>query len=60
METFKREVRLVSVHSCADGTFIVAPKYKQKPIEKGAAPIGLYTRLAIQSELGDLLNKAVK
>ena len=60
MDTTKREIISVKIQSCSDGTLIIRPKYKQEPIEKHATPVGVFTRMAIASELATLINKKIK
>ena len=56
----KREIKRFKVDSCADGTLLIMPHYRSQPIERGARPIGVMTRILIAEEIERLLNKAVK
>ena len=56
----KREVRRFGVKSLATGVMVVEPIYHTKPIEPGATPIGVLTRILIAEEIQRLLNKALK
>ena len=60
MTILKREIKRFKVDSCADGTLLIMPHYRSKPIERGSTPIGITTRMAIAAEIQRLLNKVVK
>lgn len=47
----------VVVKSLANGWMQVHPRYKAKPLERGATPVGVMTRLAVAQEIERLLNK---
>ena len=47
----------VVVKSLANGHMRVEPKYKAKPLERGATPVGVMTRLAVATEIERILNR---
>lgn len=50
----------VVVRPRANGCIEVQPRYRAKPIERGATPVGVLTRLAVATEIERLLNKECK
>ena len=56
----KSVIESVVVRSRASGAMEVQPRYRQKPLEKGAAPVGVFTLLQVAEEIERLLNEACK
>ena len=51
-------VESVSVASQADGDMVVHVAYNVKPIEPGATPVGVITRMEIARKMERILNKS--
>ena len=51
MEKFNEVVKKFNVKSLANGNYIIECEYNTEPIEEGATPIGLFSRLAIAEEV---------
>ena len=58
--SLKAYIKSFKVDSRADGTFIVRPEWKQKPIEPGLSPVGVFSRLATAWIISKILNRRVK
>jgi len=56
----KTAMSRVWVQSLANGEMLVHPTYKAKPLEKGATPVGVLTRLAVAEEIERILNRECK
>lgn len=48
------------VHSCADGSMKVEPAWLREPVEYGATPVGLPTRMAFASFCEKAINDALE
>ena len=60
MRIIKKTISSFFVESLADGTILVHPRWIDKPVEKGAAPVGVGTRLAVAVQISEILNKYTK
>lgn len=54
------DVRTVRVHSCADGSMKVEPAWLHEPVEFGATPVGLPTRMAFATFCEKAINDALE
>ena len=52
-------IESVSVSSQADGDMVVHVAYNVKPIERGATPVGVITRMSIAKTMERILNRAL-
>ena len=55
----KTEISYIKAVSLANGHIRLEPVYRAKPIEPGATPVGVMTRLAIAKEIERLLNRGL-
>lgn len=60
MKVTRTEVKKFTVQSLSNGHMMVEPFYKTKPLEEGATPVGVFTRLAIAQELEKVINSALR
>ena len=49
--------RSVKVESLANGDLLIHPSYRQRPVELGAAPVGVITRMSLARKVEKMLRK---
>ena len=56
LETLEKVLDSLAVKSLANGNVLIEITYKNEPMEDGATPVGVITRLAIAREISYLLH----
>lgn len=56
----RKLIKSYKVKSLANGWMQVEPQYIDEPIEEGATPIGVLTRLSVAAEIERILNDELK
>ncbi len=59
LKTLESVLDSLAIKSLANGNMLVEIKYSIPPLEAGATPVGVLTRLAIADEIAELLHEHI-